>query len=246
MQDKRSIIIFVIPLIFSYILSGMFGCGFGALLNYEAHQYPDMHEEKLKIDGMSVEDFIKFLKSVDATNIIHSKGYWHDEVVSAVTADFMDYVYFFKAGEFVKRMEVRKDEGKPQVHPFIKIVHINGNYGAFLVSENIELDGKRVAQIILAGDDPPLDYILVYLTKKIEKHGGMNDPFVGGENLADGVYFSARNDVGEIWSKAYLITFKDKDPRVELVSRSELAKCSCFDKWMSGTDAREVFDMVVK
>jgi len=247
MHDKRSILLFVVALILSFILAGFItSCGFGALLNYESQQYPDMHDEKLVIDGMSAEDFIKFLKSVDATNIIHSKGYWHDELVSAVTADFMDYVYFFKAGEFIKRMEIRRDEMAPQVHPFIKMVHMNGSYGAFLVAENVEYNGGRIAQVILLGDDPPLDYAVIHLESMIKKHDGMNDPFVGGENLADGVYFSARSDTGEIWSKAYLITFKDQDPRVEIVMRSELAKCSCFDKWMSGTDAREVFDMLVK
>jgi len=235
----------LVGMFFGFLLAGSCGCGFGALLNYESQQYPDMHEEKLVVNGMPAEDFIKFLKSVDATNIVHSKGYWNGVVVSAITADFMDYVYFFEAGEFVKRMEVRRDETTPQVHPFIKMVHMNGSYGAFLVTENIEYKGGRIAQVILLGNNPPLDYALIHLGTIVKKHGGMNDPFVGGEDLADGVYLSARSDTGEIWSKAYLITFKDQSPRVEVVFRSELAKCSCFEDWMAGTDGREVFDMTV-
>lgn len=228
------------------IIAVLSGCGFGALLEYQTQQYPDLNEQTLVVEqGMEAEAFIKLLKHANATNVIHSQGYWHEKVVSAVTADFMDYVYFFEEGKYVRRMEIRYDEGYPQVHPFIKMVYLNGTYGAFLVAENLIIGGERAAEIILVSDDPLLDYITIQLSAKIKKHGGMYDPFVGGENLADGVFFSARDDAGDVWTRAYKISLTGQVPHVEQALLSELAKCSCFEQWMRGMDGREVFNMAV-
>jgi len=229
-----------------WVLVALGSCGYGALLGYEMQQYPDLDEQILIVEqDMKAEAFIKLLKDANATNIIHSKGYWHDKVVSAVTADFMDYVYFFEDEKFTRRMQIRYDQGYPQVHPFIKMVHLNGAYGAFLVAENLEVDGQRAAEIILQGDDSLPNYITISFAKKIKKYGGMYDPFIGGENLADGVFLAARGGSGEIWPVAYKISFHGQKSQVKAVPLSEAAKCSCFEQWMRGMDGREVFDMNV-
>jgi hypothetical protein len=225
---------------------GLCACGYGALLTYQAQQYADLDEHDLTVDaGMESGAFISLLKHANATNIIHSKGYWHDKVISAITADFMDYIYFFEDDKYVGRKKIRYDQGHPQVHPFIKIVHLGGRYGAFLLAENLEIDKERAAEIILMSDDQSSDYIIIKLGKKIGEHGGMYDPFVGGENLAEGVFFAARDRAGDVWPLAYKISFSGQEPRVDRVLLSEAARCSCFEKWMMGADAREVFDMVV-
>ncbi|MBU0648580.1 hypothetical protein KJ969_00515 [Patescibacteria group bacterium] len=222
-------------------------CGYGALLKYQTQRYADLDEHTLAVEpGMESGAFISLLKRAGASNIIHSKGYWYERVVSAITADFMDYIYFFEDEKYAGRMKIRYDEGYPQVHPFIKMVYLNGTYGAFLVAENMEIGGQRAAEIILQGDDSSPSYITISFAKKIKKYGGMYDPFIGGDNLADGVFLAARDNTGDVWPTAYKISFQEQKLQVEKAPLSQVAKCACFEKWMKGTDGREVFNMNVK
>jgi hypothetical protein len=223
-------------------------CAPAAFPSYQIQQYPDIDEKTLLLDKKANEkSFIAMLREKGATNIIHSKGYIRGKLVSAVTADFMDYVYLFSEGKYLAKLEIRHDKGKPQVHPFAKIVYTKDSLGVFLVAENIELGGKRTAQLILIGKGGGVKHINISLEEFIKDHGGIWDPYVGGENLDSGVFLAGRMNTGEPWLSVYRITMNKEGKLIkEKVPRGEAAGCSCFSDWMMGKDAREVFGMKVE
>ena len=225
-------------------------CTPAAMPDYQMQRYPYLNEKTLVLKNKKTKTtesyFIDMLKKTGATNIISSKGYLNGHTVSAVTADYMDYIYLFDNGTYIARLEIKYDEGKPQVHPFAKVVHGNGYFGVLLVAENIEHEGKRVAQLILIKKGGKAEHIDISLEKLIEKHGGIYDPYVGGENLKTGVFLAGRMNTGEPWFSVYKITLEKGKIVKKKVPAYEAAGCSCYDSWMEGKDAREVFDMKVE
>ncbi|MEM4359929.1 MAG: hypothetical protein QXT45_05320 [Candidatus Bilamarchaeaceae archaeon] len=83
--------------------------------------------------------------------------------------------------------------------------------------------------------------------KFIKEYGGVYDPYIGGENLETGIFFAARNNAGKPWPYAYKIILNGEEKLIqEKIPRTKAAACSCFEEWMMGRDAREVFNMKVE
>jgi len=216
-----------------------------AIPSYQMQQYPNINEKTLVVKKNTEEvDFVKMLKKEGATNIISSKGYINNAVISAVTADFMDYVYIFKDGKYIDRLEIKHDGEKPQVHPFAKIVYSKDTFGIFLAAENIEYKGKRVAQLIQVTKEGEIVHQAISIDEIIRENQGMYDPYVGGESLDTGIFLTGRANNGKPWSSAYKIKLVENELKVVgRVSASELGGCSCYFDWVMGKDAREVFRM---
>jgi len=224
----------------------LLSCAPAAIPSYQTQQYPYLNEKTLVLKKKTESHFVDMLKKTGATNIICSKGYLNGHVVSAVTADFMDHIYLFDNGTYIARLEIKFDEGKPQVHPFAKIVHANDSFGVLLVADNMEHNGERAAQLILVKKGGKIEYIDISLDEMIKKHGGIYDPYVGGEDLETGVFLAGRMNTGEPWFSVYKITLENGELIKKKVPASEAAGCSCYRDWMMGKDAREVFDMKVE
>ncbi len=221
-------------------------CAPAFLPSYQNQQYPNLNEQTLVLKKKTESEFLDMLKKKGATNIICSKGYLNGHVISAVTADFMDYVYLFKNSTYLEKLKIKHDEGKPQVHPFVKIVYGKETFGIFLVADNIEYKGKRTAQLILVEKEGKLTYKSIVLEEMIKKHGGIYDPYIGGENLSTGVFLAGRMNTGEPWLSVYKIRLKGEELLIEKVPGAEAAGCSCYYDWVTGKDAREVFGMKVE
>jgi hypothetical protein len=219
-------------------------CAGGYMPAYEAQGYPDIDEKKLSLSSAtSKEEFLGLLREKSATNLIMSEGYLSGKVVSAVTADFMDYIYLFSDGKFVGRVPVKYDEGRPPVHPFVKVVHGRNLFGLVLLADNMQVGAKRVAQLILIEKGGKITYKNVALDDLIEKHDGLYDPYIGGENLSTGLVLCARNRKGKAWNLVYLITLKGDSLEVKPEHQDAAFGCSCFADWLAGMDGREVFKM---
>jgi len=214
--------------------------------SYEIQRFPDLDEKALVLKpGTKEASFIFMLKVKGASNIVNPKGYVNGSVVSAVTADFMENVYLFGDGRYVSRVPLRHDEGAPQVHPFLKVLTGSGTLGVMLVAENLVLGGKRIAQLILIEKGGRTTHLSVPLDDVIAREGGLYDPFVGGEDLDDGLYLCARDKSGRPWSRVYLIRTDGEKVSMEPRPANEAYGCACFEDWMEGVEGRKVFDMIV-
>jgi hypothetical protein len=219
-------------------------CGAASIPDFETQSYPDFREESLVVDKSTDKDsFIAMLKKSGATNIISSEGFVSGRSVSAVTADFFEYVYLFRDGDYLGRIKVKFDEGMPPVHPFVKIVYGKGRFGILLVAENIRLKSKRVAQLILVEKGGKITHKSISLDNLIDSHDGLYDPYVGGENLGSGLIFSARDRAGNPWSLVYHLTVRDDKVLMEPKPQSFAYGCGCFTDWLDGMDSRDVFHM---
>jgi len=222
-------------------------CYSASMPTYESQSYPDINENKLKISkAFSKKSFLAYLKKKGATNIIASEGYISEKVVTAITADFLDYIYIFSDSQYIAKHKIKYDEGNPQTHPVMKVVYGNGKFGFLLVADNMKLGGKRVAQLILVGKSGKMSTRSISLESLIEKNGGLYDPFIGGENLESGLVISARDRAGRAWGDAYLLTIDKNKLRLEKKAKEFAFKCSCFADWHDGKDGREVFGMKIK
>jgi len=214
---------------------------------YEPQQYPDLNEEKLTLKKTTKKDsFIDLLKTSGATNIITSEGYVSGKVVSAVTADFLDYIYLFREGSYAGRVKIKHDEGKPQVHPFVKVVHGKNLFGVLLAAENIRIADKRIAQLIIVEKGGKISHKNISVESLIERHNGMYDPFVGGEDLGSGLILCARDKGGKAWGVVYHLTLEKGKVGMKPKPVNFAYSCSCFTDWLEGTDGREVFGMKVR
>ena len=234
-------------IITSFALFLMTACYSASMPNYENQSYPDINEEKLKIGKtFTKSSFLAYLKKKGATNIIASEGYISEKVVTAITADFLDYIYIFSDSRYIARFEIKYDEGKPQTHPVVKVVYGKGKFGFLLVADNMRLKGKRVAQLILVGKGGKITNNSISLESLIERNGGLYDPFIGGENLESGLVFSARDRAGRAWGNAYILTIEKNKLHFEKKAMEKVFGCSCFTDWLEGKDGREVFGMKIK
>lgn len=219
-------------------------CGAASMPDYETLSYPDFREENLQIDKSTDKDsFVAMLKNSGATNIISSEGFVSGRSVSAVTADFFEYIYLFRDGAYLARVKIKFDEGMPPVHPFIKIVYTKGRFGILLVAENIRFKSKRIAQLILVEKGGIITHKSISLEDLIDSNDGLYDPYVGGENLGSGLIFSARDKAGNPWSLVYHLTMRDDMVLMEPKPRSFAYGCGCFTDWLDGKDSRDVFHM---
>jgi hypothetical protein len=222
-------------------------CAGRSMPAYEFQSYPALAEGQLTKETIgSKEAFIETLSSNGATNIISAEGYVSGKGVSAVTADFLDYIYLFRDGGYVGRVSISYDEGYPQVHPFVKIVEGKNLFGVFLVADNIRLGGKRVAQLILVGKGGKVTTRALSLDGIIEVNGGLYDPYVGGDSLSTGIVLCARDGGGKAWDVVYHLTLEEAGLRAAPKPVNFAYGCSCFTDWLGGRDGREVFGMMVK
>ena len=187
-------------------------------------------------------DFIQMLKKKKVTNIISVKSVLNEKMISAVTGDYLSNVYLFKEGEYLGKLEIKHDKYAEPVFPVAKIVRYDGGFGVFLVAKDLKYEGKRVVQLMLLDRNAKQKTMSIPIDKLIKKHGEIWDPFVGGESLETGVFFTGRTEVWETWTSAYKITY-DGEVHMRRVAVGELAVCSCFDKWRKGED---VFHSKVK
>ncbi|MFH1436651.1 MAG: hypothetical protein ABIJ56_13155 [Pseudomonadota bacterium] len=244
MTAKRAITAFSNILMAAAVLVSAAYCSPAYLPAYETAKQPDIKEKKLVIRKMMSEaDFIAALKQRSATNIVASHGYINGNIVSAVTADNMEYIYLFNAGHYTGRLEIRHDEGAAPLHPFIKVVYGKNKFGVFLTAENLRLNGRRVAQLILVRKGSEPVYVSIELKSMIENNNGMIDPYVGGENLDTGIFLSARDNEGRVWNVIYLISFPTSKSKVEAKPIHDAYCCPMFVSWMDGKGAREIFSM---
>ncbi len=225
-------------------LIALASCAGGYMPAYEAQSYPGIDEKKLSLPGDTTkESFVGMLREKGATNVIVSEGFLSGKVVSAVTADFMDYIYLFRDGAFVGRVKVQYDEGRPPVHPFVKVVHGKNLFGLVLLADNMQVGGKRVAQLILIGKGGKVSYKNVSLDGLTEKHDGLYDPYVSGEDLSTGLVLCARDKRGKAWNLVYLISLQEDTLKVKPENQDAAYSCSCFADWLAGMDGREIFKM---
>jgi len=180
-------------------------------------------------------DFIEVLKKRKVSNIISVKSVLNGKMVSAVTGDYMSNIYLFKEGEYFGKLDIKHDKYAEPVFPVAKIVRYDGGFGVFLVAKDLKLNGKRVVQLILLNENGDQKNMSISIEKQIKKHGEIWDPFVGGESLETGVFFTGRTKTWETWGSAYKITY-DGEVHMERVFTGELAACSCFDRWKKGED----------
>ena len=194
-------------------------------------------ESNLELKGKTEKSFIELLKSRSATNIVRSRGYKDGKLISAITADYLDYVYLFNEGSFSRKFRINYDGNIPK-HVFAvpKIVHYKDAHGVFLMAKDLEVNGKPVAEIMLADESGKEAQIIIPIEKQIARHGDLLNPYAGGENLQTGVFFTARNENWEVWGSAYRITITKGKVDVRRVALGELAGCSCFGDWKAGKD----------
>jgi hypothetical protein len=219
-------------------------CGAASMPDYETLSYPDFREETLVVGKTTDKgSFVAMLKKSGATNVISSESFVSGLNVSAVTADFFEYIYLFRDGDYLGKIKIEFDEGMPPVHPFVKIVYGKGRFGVLLVAENIRFKNKRVAQLILVEKGGKITHKSISLEGLIESNDGLYDPYVGGENLGSGLIFSARDRAGNPWSLVYHLTMKDDKVLMDPKPRSFAYGCGCFTDWLEGKDSRDVFNM---
>jgi hypothetical protein len=222
-------------------------CAGRSMPAYEAQRFPELDESSLSLEGGTTrEEFTGLLRESGATNIIASDGFVGGKVVSAVTADFMEHIYLFGDGMYAGRVRIKHDTGRPQVHPFVKVVQGKSMLGLFLVAENITWEDRRAAQLILIEKGGSITYKHLFLDSLVEKHGGIYDPYVGGDDLSSGLVLCARDGSGRSWDSVYLIKLGKETLRIEPKPVSFAYSCSCFSDWFGGKEGREVFNMKVE
>jgi len=201
-------------------------------------------EAALALDGLSTESaFTSRLKQLGATHIVSTRSFVNEKVVSAVTADRMKAIYLFGEGKFLGKLEVHCDSGREPVRPFVKIIYGKKRFGVLLFAENLALGGKRISQLILVGKGGKKTYINLAMDDLEKSHGGMVDPFVGGDDLETGVIFCARDSKGKAWNTVFVITANEDAVKVETMPRWYALACPCFVEWVKGRDARDIFGM---
>ncbi len=66
------------------------------------------------------------------------------------------------------------------------------------------------------------------------KHRGLTSPFLVGRGLDTGIIFIARNDKGEVWDNAYLITCVERKIVAKPIPLRKAARCSCIKRYLEG------------
>lgn len=184
------------------------------------------------------QSFIKMLKAHGATNIVSAKGFFRGKMDSAVTADSMDYVYFFREGKYLTRFRIRYGDRRPAIHPYLKVVYGKSGFGVLLIAENIVHKGKRVMQVLMQ-EDGSNAALTFPVDRLIDRHAGMKDPYVMGESIDKGVTMCARDRKGNPWEVVYIIRRKGEGLTLEQKDRRKAEGCSCFLEWLEGKGGRE-------
>ena len=194
----------------------------------------------LKAKAKSEKEFVEYLRDTGHSNIYINHGFGPDgEMYSVVCADYLGHAYVFKERKPFKEREpfaqvkIKHDYEHPPVYPFAKIVLSNGDVGVFATSHYARLNGKPNAQIVLLDEDGREKLrVIIDLTRMLKKHRDMYDPYLGGSNLKDGLFFCARDDGMRPWNKVYLIRLIDGEIKVTELPHTEAMKCSCFVDWL--------------
>lgn len=213
----------------------LLSCAPAAIPSYQIPVVPQNISSIVVEKKTSETDFIEKLKKRKVSNIISVKSVIKGRMVSAVTGDYMKNIYLFKEGEYLGKLKINHDKYHEPVFPVAKIVHYDGGFGVLLVAKNLRYEGKRVVQLILLDKEGEQKNISISIEKQIKKHGEIWNPFVGGENLETGVFFTGRTETWEVWPSAYKITY-DGEVQMTKTATGNLRQCSCFDRWKSGED----------
>jgi len=209
------------------------------LPSYQKIQASSLDESALAIRRQTTEQsFIKMLKAHGGTNIVSAKGFFNGKMDSAVTADSMDYVYFFRGGRYLTRFKVNYGDRRPQIHPYLKVVYGKKGFGVLLLADNIVHRGKRVMQVLMQEDGRNVA-VTFPVDDLIKRHNGMLDPYVMGEFIDKGVTMCARDREGNPWEVVYIIIKKGDRLTLEQKDRRKAETCSCFLEWLRGKGGRE-------
>jgi len=201
-------------------------------------------EGALPVKALSGESsFTNFLEQHGATHVVRARGYVNDRVVSAVTADLMRHIYIFADGDYMGRLNIRCDSGREPLRPFLKIVYGKKRFGVLLVADNLALDGKRISQLILVGKGGKKTHVSLTMDALEKKHGGMVDPYVGGEDLASGIILCAKNSSGKAWDTVFVLTESAESVKVEKMPRIFAHDCPCFMDWVLGRSTQGILGM---
>ena len=213
----------------------LLSCAPAAIPSYQIPVVPQNLSSIVVEKKTSEADFIEKLKKRKVSNIISVKSVIKGRMVSAVTGDYMKDIYLFKDGEYLGKLKIDHDKYHEPVFPVAKIVRYNGGFGVLLVAKNLKYEDKRVVQLILLNKEGKQKNMSISIEKQIKKHGEIWDPFVGGESLETGVFFTGRTETWETWPSAYKITY-DGEVHMTKTAVGNLRHCSCFDSWKSGED----------
>jgi len=210
----------------------------------DARSDAGLEEEALPAQALAGEaSFMKHLERYGATHVIRVRGYVNDKVVSAVAADGLRNIYIFADGDYAGRLDIRCDAGREPLRPFLKIVFGKKRFGVLLVADNLALDGKRISQLILVGKGGKKTHVSLTMDALENKHGGMTDPYVGGDNLASGVILCAKSVSGKAWDTVFVLTESGESVKVEKMPRIYAHGCPCFMEWVLGRSTKEILGM---
>jgi hypothetical protein len=203
-----------------------------------------LDESAVPVRELSGEStFVQYLEKQGATHVTRARGYINDRVVSAVTADGLRHVYIFADGGYAGRLDIHCDKGREPLRPFLKIVYGKKRFGVLLVAHNLALDGKRISQLIFVEKGGKKTHVSLTMDALEKKHGGMTDPYVGGEDLASGVIFCAKNSKGKAWDTVFLITESSGTVKIEKMPRILAYDCPCFMDWVLGRSTQGILGM---
>lgn len=207
----------------------------------DARSDTGLDEEAMPVQALADEaSFIQHLEQHGATHVIRVRSYVNDRVVDAVAADGLRHIYLFADGTYAGRLDIRCDVGREPIRPFLKIVYGKKRFGVLLVADNLALDGKRIAQLILVGTGGKKTHVSLTLDALEKKHGGMMDPYVGGDDLASGIILCARNFSGKAWDTVFVLSESGESVKVEKMPRIYAHGCPCFMDWILGRSTKDI------
>jgi hypothetical protein len=216
----------------------------GVLADAPALAGAAVDEEALLAQELAGEaSFTQFLERHGATHVVRARGFVNERVVSAVTADSMRHIYIFADGDYLGRLDIRCDAGREPLRPFLKIVYGKKRFGVLLVAHNLALDGKRISQLILVGKGGKKTHVSLTVDELEKKHGGMTDPYVGGEDLASGIILCAKNNSGKAWDTVFVLSESAESVKIEKMPRIFALGCPCFMDWVLGRSTRGILGM---
>ena len=79
---------------------------------------------------------------------------------------------------------------------------------------------------------------------RVPPGGTRDDPLeVGGEDLASGIIFCAKNSKGKAWDTVFLITESSGTVKIEKMPRIFAYDCPCFMDWVLGRSTQGILGM---
>lgn len=157
----------------------------------------------------------------------------------AITADYQTEVHIFENSRYTGSLPVKCSDVLPYGYN-LRIGESGGKLRLLALYRDpleytFEKRLARPARIdVFTYDDSFRFMKTIPLHNLSEKHGGLTRPHFVGHDLDIGIIFLARDNLGSVWDKAYILSVTDGAVKIKSVPISEAEECSCVRDYIYG------------